>query len=63
MLKLILILILILRMLLVYFFLLVYKLTCFQHKHDLLVVQGVELDANYMVFQFFQGMVYNCQNI
>ena len=22
-----------------------------------------ELDTNYMVFQFFQGMVYNCQNI
>ena len=51
-------------MMLVYFsFLLVYKLTDLQHKHDLLVVQGVELDTNYMVFQFFQGMIYNCQNI
>ena len=51
-------------MLLVYFsFLLVYKLIYLQHKHELLVVQEVELDANYMVFQFFQGMVYNCQNI
>ena len=51
-------------MLIVYFsFLLVYKLTCLQHKHELLVVQEVELDANYMVFQFFQGMVYNCRNI
>ena len=37
-------------MLLVYFsFLLVYKLTYLQHKHELLVVQGVELGANYMV--------------
>ena len=45
-------------MLLVYFsFLLVYKLTYLQHKHELLVVQGVELDANYIMFQFFQGVV------
>ena len=51
-------------MLLVYFsFLLVYKLTYLQHKHELFVVQEVELDANYVVFQFFQGMVSNCQNI
>ena len=41
-------------MLLVYFsFLLVYELTYLQHKHELLVVQGVELDANYGVSIFF----------
>ena len=51
-------------MLLVYFsFLLVYKLTYLQHKHELRVVQEVALDSNYMVFKFFQGMVYNFQNI
>ena len=36
-------------MLLVYFsFLPVYKLTYLQHKHKLLVVEEVELDANYI---------------